>query len=282
MEEDPRFVTRMESSMEISTDGSIMKMSTSESELSISEKCQARLSSESRNHSDFILEDVSDKDIISEVRSENGSVKYGLISNCDVDYSDLQSQNGSLGSIEAFLADSESHNVSFEKSNYFSLTFNDEDNRNLSKPNFDEETCHDASKKGTFLKLTPKKNLDEDYSDREEDETLVCDISNLSLKKSSLKLFSPEKVVSAMTGRCPDDWEVKEVVSPMDTVSSPENENRSHGVSEDSNTCVFFPDGGNEDDSLDEVSSGEMSSDARGRVSHISSLGPEFWDEVNC
>ena len=121
--------------MEISMEGSmIMKMSTSESEQSVSDKCVSRLSGSCGDRSSFFSENqISDEDIHSGGREDNSSINHRG-SSCEEDYLDLQSHD-SLGSIEEFLADSENHNVSFEKSNYFSLTFTNEDIENLTRAN---------------------------------------------------------------------------------------------------------------------------------------------------
>lgn len=277
----------MESSMEISMDGSIMKMSTSESEQSISEKCVSR-SSDGTNRSTFFFEHISDEDVIREEHADNGAVHYCQRSNGDGDYSDVQSHD-SLGSIEEFLADSENHNVSFEKSNYFSLTFTGEDGENLATTNGDTDKCSgDSFQPGEFLNSTTNGDEGEDEESDQEDETLVCHNTALSVKKTSLKLFSPDKVMKAMT-RMRGLEDVEEKVSPMD-LSSPDSHKSfaeevtqslgTFSLSEESTTFIAeTPAKRNEEDSLDEISSGEMSSGSFGNSSHISQNVSEFWDE---
>jgi len=277
--------------MEISMEGSIMKMSTSESEQSISEKCVSR-SSDGTNRSIFFFEHHSeDDDIIREEQrsADNGSINNCLRSNCDVDYSDTQSRDSSsLGSMEEFLADSENHNVSFEKSNYFSLTFNNDDIENLATTIGSEvDECGETFKNGEFLNSTAHE--DEEESDQEE-QTLVLNMSDINIKKTmtSLQLFSPEKVLNAMNLMRTGDCDLEEKTSPMD-VSSPDS-HKSFGeltqslgtfsLSEESVTFVAEPRRQpEEEDSLDEISSGEMSSGSLGNSSHISHNVSEFWDE---
>jgi hypothetical protein len=265
----------MESSMEISMEGSIMKMSTSESEQSLSEKCVSRSSEAAATRSEFFFEQQSDGDVppCGELH-DNGSIHHCPISRVDVDYSDRQSHD-SLGSIEEFLADSENHNVSFEKTNYFSLTFTNEDIENLTKTNGDDD---DAFQAGTFLNSTV--NVGDVEESDTEDKTLVCNVSDLSLKKTSLKLFSPEKVLNAMTRiRC--DM-VQEKASPMD-ISSPDSHKSltedltatlgTFSISEESPTRGPVAETRGQPDSLDEISSGEMSDQS------VSQNVSEFWEQ---
>ena len=283
--------------MEISMEGSmIMKMSTSESEQSISDKCASRLSGSCGDRSSFFSEEnqISDEDILSGVGGgeDNSSINHchhrPLSSRDSGDYSDLQSHD-SLGSIEEFLADSENHNVSFEKSNYFSLTFTNEDIENLTKANNgndgEEEEAFEA---GTFLNSTVNVGQLEE-SDQEEDQTLVCNVSDIGLKKNSLKLFSPEKVLNAMTLMRVADCSVEEKVSPMDLSSPDSNKSFTEdstmtqtlgSISEESPLCIPVIEVRRAEDSLDEISSGEMSSESTGNLSRISHNVSEFWDEV--
>jgi len=270
--------------MEISMEGSIMKMSTSESEQSLSEKCVSRLS-DGTNRSVFFFEHHSDDDIVRKEHSDNGSMKYSQRSGSGVGYSDIRS-HGSLGSIEEFLADSENHNVSFEKSNYFSLTFPNEDiEENHVTTNGDRDDCGAIFKSREFLNSTVNGEEDQE-SDQDQERTLVGNISDLNMKKTSLKLFSPEKVLNAMTRM---RGEMSEKNSPMD-ISSPDSQNSFAGtvtqslgkcsLSEESHTFVGEPcPRRHESDSLDEISSGEMSSGSLGNSSHISQHVSEFWDE---
>ena len=106
---------------------------------------------------------------------------------------------------------------------------------------------------------------------------------------TSLQLFSPEKVLNAMNLMRTGDCDLEEKTSPMD-VSSPDS-HKSFGeltqslgtfsLSEESVTFVAEPRRQpEEEDSLDEISSGEMSSGSLGNSSHISHNVSEFWDEV--
>ena len=298
MDADQNCHATMESSMEISMEGSIMKMSTSESEQSISEKCSSRSSAGSANRSSIFFEQFSEEDMIPEEVADNASQHHPPGLNGDGDNLSLQSLD-SLGSIEKFLADSENHNVSFEKSNYFSLTFANEDHEGLTQ---NSEDSDEPFKAGAFLNSTPQKARDvKEDSEAEGDKTLVCNVSNLSQKKTSMKLFSPQKVLTAMTrmqgDRLADSvGEVEEKISPMDCVSSPdslksfaEDVKVSLGtvsVSEESFTRVQGASGGDKgpeqelgvtgrgQDSLDEISSGEMSDGS------FCAGVQEFWDEV--
>ena len=273
----------------------IMKMSTSESEQSISDKCASRLSGSCGDRSSFFSEEnqISDEDILSGVGGgeDNSSINHchhrPLSSRDSGDYSDLQSHD-SLGSIEEFLADSENHNVSFEKSNYFSLTFTNEDIENLTKANGNDGEEEEAFEAGAFLNSTVNVGQLEE-SDQEEDCTLVC--NDIGLKKNSLKLFSPEKVLNAMTlMRVADSCNVEEKVSPMDLSSPDSNKSFTEDTmtqtlgtpsrSEESPPCIPVIEVRRAEDSLDEISSGEMSSGSTGNLSRISHNVSEFWDEV--
>ena len=115
------------------------------------------------------------------------------------------------------------------------------------------------------------------------DETVVCTNNGFKSKKSSMQLFSPEKVAQAMTRIRMDNFEIEDKLSPMD-ISSPdslksfaEEVNKSLGtfsLSEDSQTCIVnsFKRKCLEDDSLDEISSGEMSSASIENSSNIESI----------
>jgi len=277
-------MANMVSSMETSTSsiGSVMKMSTSESEQSISEKCASRLSESCSDRSVFLSETISDEDVRCEVREDNGAIRHCQMATGGGDYSDLQSHD-SLGSIEEFLADSENHNVSFERSNYFSLTFTNEDIENLTKANVESDDGFEA---GVFLNSTV--NGVEEGSDVE-DNTIVANISDISSKKSSMKLFSPEKVLTAMTRMRGADCDVEEKVSPMDLSSPDSNKSFAEDVTTSLGTCTTSGEAATcvpamdaktrADDSLDEISSGEMSSGSGGNLSRISQNVSEFWDE---
>ena len=282
--------------MEISMDGSmIMKMSTSESEQSISDKCVSRLSGSCGDRSSFFSDanQISDEDILKisdeDILSGGRGPDKGSINHCHR-LSDLHQSHDSLGSIEEFLADSENHNVSFEKSNYFSLTFTNEDIENLTKANGNVREEEEAFEAGSFLNSTPQKpvNVGREDSDQEEDCTLVC--NDISLKKTSLKLFSPEKVLNAMTLMRVADCNVEEKVSPMDLSSPDSNKSFTEDTmtqtlgspsrSTESPPCIPIIEVRRAEDSLDEISSGEMSSGSTGNLSRISHNVSEFWDEV--
>lgn len=259
-------------------------MSTSESEQSLSDKCVSR-SSDQPNRSVFFFEHISDEDNIREDCSDNSSINYCQISERD-DYSDIYAPHDQLD-LE-LLADSENHNVSFERSNYFTLAYTSDDIENITS---NAEMF--AKKDQGELNLTGEINSsflsDEENSDL--DETLICNKSEFSAKKSSLKLFSPEKVLNAMTRVRMTNSEIEEKVSPMD-MSSPDSHKSfaeevtkslgTFSLSEDSQTYVvdsYKRKGKLEDDSLDEISSGEMSSASIGNSSHISQNVSEYWDE---
>ena len=275
----------------------IMKMSTSESEQSISDKCASRLSGSCGDRSSFFSEEnqISDEDILSGGRGggeDNSSINHchrRPLSSREGDYSDLQSHD-SLGSIEEFLADSENHNVSFEKSNYFSLTFTNEDIENLTKGNGNDGEEEEAFEAGAFLNSTVNLGQEELSDQEEEDCTLVCNVSDIGLKKNSLKLFSPEKVLNAMTLMRVADCNAEEKVSPMDLSSPDSNKSFTEDTmtqtlgtpsrSTESPPCIPVIEVRRAEDSLDEISSGEMSSGSTGNLSRISHNVSEFWDEV--
>ena len=98
--------------------------------------------------------------------------------------------------------------------------------------------------------------------------------------------------MNAMTRIRMANSEIEEKVSPMD-MSSPDSHKSfaeevtkslgTFSLSEDSQTYVVDSNkrkGKLEDDSLDEISSGEMSSASLGNSSHISQNVSEYWDEV--
>ena len=113
---------------------------------------------------------------------------------------------------------------------------------------------------------------------------MVC--NDIGLKKNSLKLFSPEKVLNAMTlMRVADSCNVEEKVSPMDLSSPDSNKSFTEDTmtqtrSEESPPCIPVIEVRRAEDSLDEISSGEMSSGSTGNLSRISHNVSEFWDEV--
>merc|ERR1719232_1229239 len=97
--------------------------------------------------------------------------------------------------------------------------------------------------------------------------------------------------MNAMTRIRMANSEIEEKVSPMDMSSPDSNKSFAEEVtkslgtfslSEDSQTYVVDSNkrkGKLEDDSLDEISSGEMSSASLGNSSHISQNVSEYWDE---
>ena len=107
-----------------------------------------------------------------------------------------------------------------------------------------------------------------------------------SAKKSLMKLFSPEKLPL----RNIEMSSLEEKLSPMDVsdVSSPDSQKSlseevtqsmsSFSLSEDSLTYIVDCRAKPEEDSLDEISSGEISSSSE-RDSHVSQNISDFWDE---
>ena len=107
-----------------------------------------------------------------------------------------------------------------------------------------------------------------------------------SAKKSLMKLFSPEKLPL----RNIEMSSLEEKLSPMDVsdVSSPDSQKSiseevtqsisSFSLSEDSLTYIVDCRAKPEEDSLDEISSGEISSGSEGD-SHVSQNISDFWDE---
>lgn len=105
-----------------------------------------------------------------------------------------------------------------------------------------------------------------------------------SAKKSLMKLFSPEKLPL----RNIEMSSLEEKLSPMDVsdVSSPDSQKSiseevtqsmsSFSLSEDSLTYIVDCRAKPEEDSLDEISSGEISSGSEG---HVSQNISDFWDE---
>ena len=86
----------------------------------------------------------------------------------------------------------------------------------------------------------------------------------------------------------------EEKLSPMDVsdISSPDslkslseavtNSISAFSLSEDSLTYIVDCKPKKEDDSLDEISSGEISSESEGQASHVSSQNiSDYWDEVS-
>jgi len=274
--EDQRNISPMENS--------ICKMSTSESEQSLSDKCVSR-SSNPPNRSVFFFEHISDEDNIHEDCSDNGSINYCQISDRD-GFSDIHAVHDQLD-LE-LLEDSENHNVSYERSNYFTLAYTSDDIENITS---NTKMIGEKDQGGQHLasELNSSFLTDEENSDL--DETLVCNKPEISSKKSSMKLFSPEKVMNAMTRIRMANSEIEEKVSPMDMSSPDSNKSFAEEVtkslgtfslSEDSQTYVVDSNkrkGKLDDDSLDEISSGEMSSASLGNSSHISQNVSEYWDE---
>ena len=267
-------------------ENSICKMSTSESEQSLSDKCVSR-SSNPPNRSVFFFEHISDEDNIREDCSDNSSINYCQISDRD-GFSDIHSVHDQLDM--DLIADSENHNVTYERSNYFTLAYTSDDIENITS-NTEMIGNTDQGVQQLTSELNSSFLTDEDNSDL--DETLVCNKTDFSAKKSSMKLFSPEKVMNAITRIRMANSEIEEKVSPMD-MSSPDSHKSfaeevtkslgTFSLSEDSQTFLVDSNkrkGKLEDDSLDEISSGEMSSASLGNSSHISQNVSEYWDEVS-
>lgn len=265
-------------------DNSIYKMSTSESEQSLSDKCVSRSSNQSC--SAIFFQQVSDEDNIDKDCSNNSSVDYSRTSDHEGQF-DMQEELRDQLDME-LSADSENHNMSFERSKYFTLAYTSDEVENFSASS-EMSAKKNQGSRNVSCERNASSLIDVDTSDL--DETLVCNFE-VSSKKSSMKLFSSsEKVLDALITRTRvASSEIEEKVSPMD-VSSPDS-NKSFAeevtsslgafsLSEDSQTCIdsYNRKGKLAIDSLDEISSGEMSSASLGNESQVSQNVSEYWDE---
>ena len=164
--------------------------------------------------------------------------------------------------------------------NYFTMAYTD--NESLDGLNNNEDDWLNTS-----LSLDENDNDDPD----DEDDLNTTLVPSSSAKKSLMKLFSPEKLPLRkfqMENQC------EEKLSPMDVsdISSPDshkslseavtNSISAFSLSEDSLTYIVDCKPKKEDDSLDEISSGEISSESEGQASHVSSQNiSDYWDEVS-
>jgi len=131
-------------------------------------------------------------------------------------------------------------------------------------------------------------DLDSSLSHDEDilDTTDTTIVPSNSAKKSLMKLFSPEKLplrklqMSSLEEKL-SPMDVSELSSPDSNKSLPEEVAQSNSLfslSEDSLTYIVDCRARPEEDSLDEISSGEISSGSE-RESHVSQNISEFWDE---
>jgi len=199
----------------------------------------------------------------------------------DYDENDNTEENGDItGGEDETVLDSDKFNK-----NYFTMAYTD----NESNHSYNNNELHEDYLNTSF-------SLDEnDNNDVDEDEYNEDDITNTTLvpstsaKKSLMKLFSPEKLPLR---KFQMENQLEEKLSPMDVsdVSSPDSHKsiseevtRSIGafsLSEDSLTYIVDCKPKIEiDDSLDEISSGEISSDTDEHGSHVSQNISEFWDD---
>ena len=178
--------------------------------------------------------------------------------------------------------------------NYFTMTYTDNEATEEFNNNAAEEV--DTS----LLLDTSLSGDEEEEEEEEEDPHNVTIIPGTSAKKSLMKLFSPEKLPLRQFQL---ETQQQQQLSPMDvsvsSVSSPAPApSHAFSLSEDSLTCIVgcrpahSAEAGSrpgaeaeaEADSLDEISSGEMSEDSAvsgGRASAASQNISEFWDDVS-
>lgn len=168
--------------------------------------------------------------------------------------------------------------------NYFTMAYTDNES-------LDGLNNNDDDWLNTSLSLDENDNDDQEDGVEEEDELNTTLVPSGSAKKSLMKLFSPEKLPLRkfqMENQC------EEKLSPMDVsdISSPDshkslseavtNSISAFSLSEDSLTYIVDCKPKKEDDSLDEISSGEISSESEGQASHVSSQNiSDYWDEVS-
>ena len=166
--------------------------------------------------------------------------------------------------------------------NYFTMAYTD--NESLDGLNNNDDDWLNTS-------LSQDDDNEEEFEEDELNATLVPSTS--SAKKSLMKLFSPEKLPLRkfqMENQC------EEKLSPMDVsdISSPDSHKSlsedvtksmsSFSLSEDSLTYIVdCRPKTEENDSLDEISSGEISSGCEGQRSRVSSSQniSDYWDEVS-
>ena len=181
--------------------------------------------------------------------------------------------------------------------NYFTMTYTDTESCLEDGINNNEE---DEDWLNTSLSHDENDNLEGD----EEDTQNTTLVASTSAKKSLMKLFSPDKLPLRKL-----QMEDQEKLSPMDVsdISSPDSHksiseeltvsmsSSAFSLSEDSLTYIVRASGAKEEvrevreeeDSLDEISSGEISEEERGaesedRQSNVSQNLSELWDDVSC
>ena len=179
--------------------------------------------------------------------------------------------------------------------NYFTMTYTDTGSSHEGGLNNNE----DEDKDWLDASLSPDIENEEDLGDGEEeqDDNNTTLVPSTSAKKSLMKLFSPDKLPLRKL-----QMESQEKLSPMDVsdISSPDSHKSlsedltavgmGYSLSEDSLTyivdCRAREVVKEEGDSLDEISSGEISEDNAGaesedRQSNASQNLSELWDNVS-
>merc|ERR1719322_1817816 len=172
----------------------------------------------------------------------------------------------------------------------------------------DNESCHEdginnnEEEEEDWLNTSLSHDENDNVEEDEEDTNNTTLVASSSAKKSLMKLFSPDKLPLR---KFQMENQLEEKLSPMDIsdISSPDSHKSiseeltrsigSFSLSEDSLTYIvdcqpknsvdgagaipsIVVDG---DDSLDEISSGEISSESEGRHSHVSHNISEYWDD---
>jgi len=214
--------------------------------------------------SSTLLDQISDEDI--NFLQDSGKESVNSLPTSDIS----DSQSSEVTDRKVLAEDRRNKNIS-----YFTLTYSNDENENP---------------KGQSDKLnnTSLINFSEDDGWSEiEDTTMIFDQSGLQQKKASLKLFSLDSLASKTDRVQLSHTESMATVSPME-ISSPDsligyaiNDPNVLGDSED-NTCFAKiynkTTVGNNDESLDDISSGEISSDSLGK-SNTSQTTSDYWDE---
>lgn len=218
--------------------------------------------SSSTSISSTLLDQISDEDI----NFLQFSDKESTISD---KFDILDSQSSEFADRRILAEDQRNQNIS-----YFTLTYTNDENDNL-------EAKREEQKNNSLINL----NEDEGWSETE-DTTLIFEPSSLQQKKASLKLFSFENLSNNSRLCQLTHSESIETVSPMD-ISSPDSligfengDQNTLGSSEEPkmvhrNNAQSVGDG---EESLDDISSGEISSDSAGKSSN-SHTASEYWDE---
>ena len=177
--------------------------------------------------------------------------------------------------------------------NYFTMTYTDNESCHEDGINNNEEEEED------WLNTSLSHDENDNVEDEEEDTNNTTLVATTSAKKSLMKLFSPDKLPLRKL-----QMEDQEKLSPMDVsdISSPDSHKSisedltvsmggAFSLSEDSLTyivdCRARDEARREEgDSLDEISSGEISEDNAGaesedRQSNVSQNLSELWDDVS-